>query len=125
MTLTDTLKDIATPIGRDVLDILKGPPGPNRWDEITEADYGRLFDYRILRRGSNTVVDPCSEAAIQWMRRFLPEDCPRWGSEGRVIESKYVGAILERMAGDKLLSEDDYLLGMEIDGRDRHQGEDR
>ena len=121
--LTDTLKDIATPIGRDVLDILKGPPGPNRWDEITEADYGRLFDYRILRRGGTTVIDPCSEAALQWLYRFLPENCPRWGSLGHVVDSRYINEVLEAMAQDKLLSEDDYLLGMSMEDKDKHAGE--
>ena len=125
MTLTDTLKDIATPIGRDVLDILKGPPGPNRWDEITEDDYGRLFDYRIIRRGGTTVIDPCSEACLQYLYRFLPENCPRWGSLGHVVETKYLDEVLHHMAENKLVSEDEYIYSMNAEDRDRHQGENR
>ena len=109
----------------DIAEFPKCKAGPNRWSEITEGDYGRLFDYRILRRGGMTVIDPCSEACLQYLYRFLPEDCPRWGSEGFVIESKYIGEILEHMAVNKLLSEDDYLYSMAAEDRDRHQGENR
>ena len=118
--LTKALINIALPD-----EFPKCKAGPNRWAEITPDDYGHLFDYRIIRRGGMTVIDPCSEAALQWLYAHLPPDCPRWGSEGHVVESKYVGEVLEAMARDKLLSEDDYTYAMNAEDRDRHQGEDR
>ena len=97
--------------------------GPNRWLEITDDDYGEKFDYRIIRRGRNTVIDPCSTAAEEWLKYHLPPDGPRWGSLGYVIESEYIAEILEHMAVNKLLSEDDYIYGQSCEDRDRHQGE--
>ena len=115
--LTKALINIAAP------EFPKCKAGPNRWSEITPDDYGNLFDYRIIRRGGNSIIDPASEAARQWCFRFLPADCPRWGSEGFVIETKYVAEVLEAMARDKLLSEDDYTYSQAAEDRDRHQGE--
>ena len=128
MNITDTLKDIAgtyLPAEDQEPRFPRCKAGPNRWDEITPDDYGHLFDYRIIRRGGMTVIDPCSEAALQWCYRFLPADCPRWGSVGHVVETKYASEILEAMAQVKLLSEDDYIYSQSCEDRDRHQGENR
>ena len=87
-------------------------PGPNRWDEITPEDFSFSFDYIIERHMDITVLDPTSQAALQWLYRHLPEDCPRWGKLGFCVENNYVGQILEHMAADGLMSEADYVEAM-------------
>ena len=127
-SLNNTLADIARGFGLVEPHRIKFPhclPGANNWDNITAADYGNCFDYIILRRGGNTVIDPTSEAALQWLYRHLPEDCPRYGGQGFVIESEFVHDVLESMAVNGLLSEDDYVYAMNAEDRDRHQGEDQ
>lgn len=97
--------------------------GINKWDAITPEDFGFEFDFIIERHGSMTVLDPTSEAALQWMYKHLPADCPRWGKLGFCVETQYVGDVLERMACDGLLTEDDFILNMNAEERDRHAGE--
>jgi hypothetical protein len=99
-------------------------PGPNRWDEMTQEDFAKDFDYVINRQGSITVLDPKSEAALQWFYRHLPEDCPRWAAKGFVIEHRFVDDILEGMARDGLVSDEEFEYSMNAEDRDRHAGED-
>lgn len=87
-------------------------PGPNEWDDITKDDFSFSFDYIIERHVDITVLDPTSRAALQWMYRHLPEDCPRWGKLGFCIENEHVGQILEHMAADGLMSESQYVEAM-------------
>ncbi len=102
---------------------LASTDGVNSWDAITKADFGFSFDYIIERHGSITVLDPTSKAAMEWLYKHLPADCPRWGKLGFAIESNYVGEILERMADDGLMSEEEYVFAMNAEERDRHAGE--
>lgn len=103
---------------------LNNAVGPNDWDGITEADYALSFDFTAEDHGSIVVLDPKSRACLQWFYKHLPQDCPRWGV-GFAIEQNYVGAILEAMASDGLMSEDDYVEAMNSEERDRHAGENR
>ena len=111
-SLTHILKEIAT-------------IGPNQWDSVTNDDFGFSFDYIIERHGSVTILDPTSRAALQWFYRHLPEDCPRWGKLGFAVESNYVNDVLEGLARDGLLSEEDYVYAMNAEERDRHAGENQ
>ena len=99
--------------------------GPNRWDEMTQDDFAKDFDFVLSRQGSITVIDPKSEAALQWCYRFLPEDCPRWGARGFAIETNYLGPILHGMARDNLISDEEYEFRMNAEERDRMAGEDQ
>lgn len=99
--------------------------GINNWNKITDADFGFSFDYIIERHGSITVIDPTSRAALEWLYKHLPADAPRWGKLGYAVETNRVGEILEAMAKDKLLSEDDYVFSMNCEERDRHAGENQ
>ena len=112
MSLNNVLRDIAR-------------IGPNTWDQVTAADFGFSFDYIIERHGNRVVIDPTSHAALQWCYKHLPEDCPRWGKLGFVIERQYIDPILHAMARDGLLSEEEYVFNMTMEERDRHQGENR
>ena len=102
---------------------LASTDGINNWDTITPADFGFSFDFIIERHGSVTVLDPTSKAALEWFYKHLPADCPRWGKLGFVVESNYVNDVLEGMARDGLLSEEDYVFAMNAEERDRHAGE--
>lgn len=99
--------------------------GPNKWNEITEDDFAFSFDYIIERHGSITILDPTSRAALEWLYAHLPEDCPRWGKLGFAVESNYVNDVLEGMARDGLLSEEEYVFSMNAEERDRHAGENQ
>ena len=94
--------------------------GPNEWDKVTEGDFGLSFDYITEAHGNLTVLDPTSRAALQWLYRHLPEDCPRFGKLGFIVETEYVPAILERMSQDGLLSEADYEEAMNIEQELQH-----
>ena len=86
--------------------------GINEWDSITDADFGFSFDYIVEPHGSITVLDPTSRAALQWLYKHLPADCPRWGKLGYAVETNYVSDILEGMAEAGLKSEDEYVEAM-------------
>lgn len=115
--MTDIARSTAMML--QALGVLDDKPGPNNWDAITSADFSQDFDYIIERHGNRTVIDPTSKAALQWLYRHMPADCPRWGKWGYVIETMHVGEILERMAEDGLMSEDDYTFSMNAENRDR------
>lgn len=116
------LLDIAT----TTLHGLNNERGPNQWEDVKDdrGAYGDTHDYEIVRAGSITVINPVCDAALHWCYYHLPEDCPRWGAVGFAIETNYVGAILEAMAEDGLLSEEEYVYNMNAEDRDRRQWED-
>lgn len=98
-------------------------PGPNLWDQVAPEDFGRDFDYTTEGHGSVTVITPDSPAALQWLYRHLPEDCPRMGALGFVIETNYVAEVLAGMKRDGLTSRFEYDEAMANEERDRHAGE--
>ncbi len=102
---------------------LNNSAGPHNWYNVLAKDFDFSFDYIIERHGSITIIDPTSRAALEWLYCHLPEDCPRWGKLGFAIESKFVADILEGMARDGLMSEEDYTFNMNAEERDRHAGE--
>jgi len=95
--------------------------GPNEWDSITNEDYGFSFDYILENHGNRTVIDPTSRAALQWLYRYLPADCPRWGAHGFVVESDTVPMITAHMERDGLLSENEYVERMNEEDEQRRQ----
>ena len=100
--------------------------GPNAWDDVTADDFGFCFDYITQPLGeSKTIIDPTSVAALQWLYRHLPEDCPRYGKLAFVVESVYVNDVLKRMGEDGLVSEAEYADAMNAEERDRHAGENQ
>ena len=117
------LLDIAT----SAIHGLKTPPGPNNWDSVREdiLAHGDCFDYEILDLGEHQVIYPVCEAALQWLYRHLPADCPRWGAKGFKIEAVYAKPILDRMFDDGLISENEYVEAMNNEERDRHAGENQ
>ena len=96
---------------RDSLEEHRKPvmAGPNKWHEITSDDFGDEYDYEILDQGERWVYFPVSNAALQWACRFLPEDCPRWGCHGFIIDqpvdSPRSKTILDKLYADSLISD--------------------
>lgn len=82
--------------------------GPNNWDDIGPEDFGPEHDFDIEDHGSIVIVDCYSNAALQWCYKHLPQDCPRWGATGFAIEARYVGAIIEGMRRDALMTRQDF-----------------
>ena len=93
---------------------LRQPPGPNNWHQVQNDDSarGRYYDYELLDQGDETVIVPACEAALQWLYRFLPEDCPRWGACGFKVETKWLKLIQRQMHADNLIAEEEYAAEM-------------
>ena len=99
--LTMTLLDISTSSLT-----LNTTIGPNLWEEVKDDPnaHGDRFDYTVAHHHSLVVVDPVSNAALQWLYAHLPADCPRWASacwltsgsapKSTVIFSPYVRAFI-------------------------------
>lgn len=121
--LTMTLLDIAT----TTLHGLNNSRGPNLWNEVKDdsSAYGKNYDFEILRHGSNTVINPVCNAALQWLYFHLPQDCPRWGANGFKLDASEAGPVIERMLEDGLISEDEYVFNMNAEQRDQHAGENQ
>ncbi len=111
------------PVTLDTVNTPRERPGPNRWDLVTSADFGAEYDYIIEGHGNITVLDPTSEAALQWMYRHLPEHCPRWGARGFAIESNRAHEVIEGLKRDGLVSSAEYDEAMANEERDRHAGD--
>jgi len=110
----------------DITRSLKFPrcrPGPNNWDDIQPEDFGPEHDFELNDQGNVWLFTPISNAAVQWLRKKLPEDAPRWGACSYVIEHRYISDIVERARADNLMSEQDYTDAMEEQNAIMHQGE--
>jgi len=99
-------------------------PGPNNWDGMSDADFGPEHDYTVEVQGRLTVITPASKAALHFLYRHLPEDCPRWGKLGFCVETKYADDVMTRMGREGLLSLEEYDIAMAFEERDRGQGWD-
>ena len=107
-TLNQTLKAIAR-------------AAPNDWDafkngERTDRGTSLPYDYEILPHDEGKVVFyPVSNPARERFYASFPDDCPRWGVEGWVVEQMYVTGITNSLKRDGLVSEDDYELNMNLE----------
>jgi len=97
---------------------------PNRWLEMQPKDYGPSWDFELENHINKFIITPVSNAALQWLYRYLPSDCPRWGANGYVVETRYLQSIVNHMRRDKLMSPDDYNNAMEENAA-LMQGEER
>ena len=87
--LNDTIEDI----GRG---LYAGPPalqGPNGWANMTSCDFGPRWDFELEDHITKWVFTPVSNAALQWCYAHLPEDCPRYGARGFLIEAEHIKGV--------------------------------
>ena len=87
--------------------------GPNSWDKVKDDQSVKDFDFWVKDHHIGTIIYPIDERALQWLYRHLPEDCPRWGALGFVVETNYLTPILQGMSHDGLISEDEYVKNMQ------------
>jgi len=100
-----------TPLDKAIADIRIYPPatqGPHCWHEIQPGDFGPEWDYELENHITLWIITPISEAALQWLYCFLPEDCPRYGAKGFIIEAEYLNTVVKGMTRDKLMSPEEY-----------------
>jgi hypothetical protein len=99
--------------------------GPNTWDQVTREDYGPEHDYWFDDQGTIVILHPVSNACLQWCYAKLPEDAPRWGAKGYVIEHRYWPTIKEALGRDDLMSREEFEEAMEESHQASMQWENR
>jgi hypothetical protein len=101
---------------------LRNASGPHKWDQITDGDYGRFFDFAVQRLNDvEKIICAHSEAALQWCYCHLPADIPRYRSHGFVVENAYVEQVITRMERDGLIDEQQYFEDMSQAGQWREE----
>ncbi len=122
MNLTNqTLSDIGSGIYSPIRTPERASQGPHRWHEMTGADFASRWDYELENHITLWIVTPISEAAMQWLYCHLPDDCPRYGANGFIIEAEFVNQVIKRMTADKLMSPQEYEQAMEEANQIAHQ----
>lgn len=111
------------PVTRTPLRFPRCRPGPNSWGDIDPTDFGPEHDIEMNDQGTIWLFTPISKAALEWCRKHLPDDAPRWGQCSYVVEHRFISDIVERARQDGLLTKDDYEKAMAADDADAHQGE--
>ena len=99
--------------------------GPHRWNEITLSDFGPEHDFELEDHLTTVIFDPISDAALQWCYAHLPEDCPRFGTRGFIIESEHIKGVVGGACRDGLMSVLDYVTAMEENHNAMQQGEEQ
>ncbi len=99
--------------------------GASKWENIQPGDFGPSYDFELENHINKFIITPVSNAAVQWLYRYLPSDCPRWGACGYVVETRYLQSIVNHMRRDRLMSPDDYNNAMEENAALQMQGEAR
>ena len=59
-------------------------------------------DFVLIDHGSIVILDPVTDAALEWCYEHLPEDAPRWGRVGYAIELRYIHEIADAAVRDGL-----------------------
>ena len=100
--------------------------GPNDWTIVSPKDFGPCQDFDIwpVPCTDNWIFKPVSRAATQWAYKHLPEDSPRYGKNGYVIELSAIGEVVRAAKRDGLMSEEQYIEACEESNRLQYQGED-
>ena len=88
--LNETLREMSKGIPSDPWYPEKAPKNP--WGG----------DFHVQNEGSIMILWPDSPVALQWCYNHLPEDCPRWGGNGFVIEHRYIADVVDGMIRDEL-----------------------
>ena len=119
------LTEIMTTLHRPVAEKFSNIPGPHRWHEMTGADFGPEHDFETENHKTLVIFEPISEAALQWCYAHLPEDCPRFGTRGFLIEAEHIKGVVGGARRDGLMTPEDYERAMQEDhNQSVRQGED-
>ena len=103
----------------------RGLQGPHRWHKMQGSDFGPTWDFETEDHGPLVVFDPLSEAALQWCYAHLPQDMPRFGAKGFLIEAEHIKGVVGGARRDGLMTEADFIQAMEENHQIMLQGEDR
>jgi hypothetical protein len=60
------------------------------------------LDISIQNEGSLLILWAVTHAGKTWLQEHLPEDAPRWGTTGYVVEPRYVDPIIDGAGRDGL-----------------------
>jgi hypothetical protein len=64
----------------------------------------KVWDFDVQNEGSIFILWPTNEKGLNWCYEHLPEDAPRWGLNGYVIEHRYIADIVAGAERDGLVS---------------------
>ena len=64
-----------------------------------------MADFTTTNHGSIVVLNAISAEAERWCTEYLPIDTPLWGSNGYVIEPRYLEPIIDGIYADGLTVE--------------------
>lgn len=123
LNLSDVISDISRTMLNPEFDMNSEEPrppikaAPNRWRDVKAKPehYGGSYDFETYDHGDTVVIYPACVAAREWLYAHLPEGTPRWQVHGHVIEKQYINKVLIGMRRDGLISEDEFVLSMELD----------
>ena len=60
------------------------------------------MDFTVADHGSVVILHALSDAAQQWVEQHISDDALTWGTNGTVIEPRYVSDIVTAMIHDGL-----------------------
>ncbi len=104
---------------------IPSPQGPHRWHEITASDFGPEHDFHTQDHQSLVVFWPDSMAALQWCYAHLPQDMPKFGDRGFLIEREHIKGVIGSARRDGLMSPEDYAEAMNESDQLMTQGDGR
>ena len=111
-------------LNQSLIDIGRGII-PQTLPAPTPTELGGYGDFDVTDHGSIFVLEPISDAALQWCYTHLPEECDRWGKVGFVIGHRYIADVVAGMERDSLISVEDYKNSMEELNAIAHQWEEQ
>jgi len=59
-------------------------------------------DFSVANHGSILILHALTEAAREWVDAHIPEDAMMWGTNGTVVEPRYIADIVEGIRSDGL-----------------------
>lgn len=59
-------------------------------------------DFLVQNHGSICILQALTEAAKDWVNEHLPEDAQTWGTNGTMVEPRYLQPILAGIEADGL-----------------------
>ena len=100
--LNKTLQDIAAGLDTDSWSAMyELPEAPVKF--LGEE---KVYDFYVQNEYTIFIFHPTNAKGLNWCYAHLPEDCPRWGLNGYVVESRYIDDIVAGAERDGLVSKE-------------------